>query len=375
MKSLILTIAKRLGLFAVASWMTRGQVRILAYHGVWYRDGHFGNHLFMSPEKFRARLAWLGRSKYNVVPLGRALDGVRSGANPPYATVITIDDGWYGTYRYMVPALEAAAMPATVYVYTGAVESQAPLPNILIPALIHLSDRPVLRLAGQGRAAPETIEVGDDVAKQRAADRLLDELESLNDAGTAALCHDIASGLGFDYDEIVRSRQFGMMTYEEVADAARRGIDIQLHTHSHSLYPEAPEKIADEIRVNREKLAPHVTSSLDHFCYPSGVNCPAMHPYLERAGVRSATLIDTGLVSASSHRFALKRILDGQDIDQLEFEAEMSGFLEILRTAKRALTPGREAPSPAADGVDDAERVGGRGIAAPGHVTVGADKN
>ena len=149
----------------------------------------------------------------------------------------------------------------------------------------------------------------------------------------------MAESLGFDYDEIVQSRQFGFMTYDEIADANRRGIDIQLHTHTHDLNPNHPEAVSDEIRINRDKLAPHVTSSLEHFCYPSGVNCPEMHAYLEDNGVKSATLIDTGLVSPKSHRFELKRILDGEEIDLLEFEAEMSGFLEILRSVKRTLSP------------------------------------
>ncbi len=76
MKSLILNVAKRFGLFAVAGWITQNQVRILGYHGIWFRDGHFGNHLFMSPEKFQARLSWLENSKYRIVSLDQALDGL-----------------------------------------------------------------------------------------------------------------------------------------------------------------------------------------------------------------------------------------------------------------------------------------------------------
>lgn len=363
MKSFILSAARQLGLFEAASWLTRDQVRILAYHGIWFRDGHFGNHLFMSPEKFRARISWLKHSKYEVVPLGEALDGLETGKTVPYATVITIDDGWYGTYKYMVPPLEDVSLAATIYVYSGAVDSQAALPNILIPALVHLSDRPVLHFTPPGTAAPAKLDMGSNETKLNATSQLLNMLEQLDEDEAADLCREVAGGLGFDYDEIMRSRQFGMMTYDEIADSNKRGIDIQLHTHSHDLFPEAPEKIVDEIKINREKLAPHVTSSLDHFCYPSGVNCPAMHPFLDANGVKSATLIDTGLVSAKSHRFELKRILDGEDIDLLEFEAEMSGFLEILRTVKRALGSLRDRQplddvgmvrSPAANSVDHA---------------------
>jgi len=52
LKSVILNVAKQLGLFAVASSITRAEIRIIAYHGIWFRDGHFGNHLFRSPENF-----------------------------------------------------------------------------------------------------------------------------------------------------------------------------------------------------------------------------------------------------------------------------------------------------------------------------------
>ena len=62
-----------------------------------------------------------------------------------------------------------------------------------------------------------------------------------------------------------------------------------------------------------------------------------MHDYLDQNGVKSATLIDTGLVTPKTHRFELRRILDVEEIDQLEFEAKMSGFLEIVRTIKPAL--------------------------------------
>jgi peptidoglycan/xylan/chitin deacetylase (PgdA/CDA1 family) len=317
----------------------------------------------MSPEKFQSRISWLKNSKYQVIPLDQAIEALESPNNVPYATVITIDDGWYGTYKFMVPPLEKEAMPATIYVYTGAVDSQAALPNILLPALVHLSDRSELRIAEPGAASPRPLDIGSSEAKQRATTELLDMLENLDEDQIVRLCREVAGGLGFDYDEILQSRQFGMMTYDEIVEANNRGIDIQLHTHSHCLDPDAPEKIVNEITINRQKLTPHVASPLVHFCYPSGVNCPAMHPYLDESGIKSATLIDSGLVSSKSHRFELKRIMDGEEIDLLEFEAEMSGFLEILRSVKRVLSrhlvrrhrsDGTIAPSPATNGINHA---------------------
>jgi peptidoglycan/xylan/chitin deacetylase (PgdA/CDA1 family) len=291
----------------------------------------------MSPDKFQSRMAWLKQSKYQVVPLEQALEGLKTRKTDPYTTVITIDDGWYGTYKYMVPPIENESLSATIYVYTEAVDAQGALCKILVPALIQLSDKPMVRFTKPGASEPDEFDISSDGGKQRAVSAFLDILPELSPEQATGLGREVTVNLGLDYDEIVQSRQFGFMTYDEISDASKRGIDIQLHTHTHDLDAEKPAQIADEIRINRAKLAPHVQSSLEHFCYPSGVNCPAMHGYLEENGVKSATLIDTGLVSPKSHRYELKRILDGEEIDQLEFEAEMSGFLEILRTVKRTV--------------------------------------
>ena len=55
-KAALLRAGGALGLFALAGRVTRGDLRILAYHGLWTTPGHqFGNRLFMSPEQGRGR--------------------------------------------------------------------------------------------------------------------------------------------------------------------------------------------------------------------------------------------------------------------------------------------------------------------------------
>lgn len=333
MKFAVLRIAKALGLFTLASWMTRHKLRILGYHGIWFLDGHYGNYLFMAPDTFQERMTWLKNSKYHVTSLDTAVAELNSGKFTPYSTVITIDDGWYGTYRYMLPALEQNSLPATLYVYTRPVDTQKILPNILIPALISLSREQRLNLHHPVDGSDLALDISASGAKQQAISKLLDiwGWGKLDTDQTENLCREVTEKLGFDYDGIVASRQFSFMSYAEITDANGRGLDIQLHTDSHNLSVEAPEAIVPDIRINREKLAPHVNSTLVHFCYPSGVNSSAMHGYLTESNVQSATLVDIGLVAPDTNPHALTRILDGQDVSQLEFEGEMSGFMELLR--------------------------------------------
>ncbi len=334
MKNIILVLAKYSGLFWLSGLLTRNELRILAYHGTWFLDGHYGNHLFMSPEKFGARMAWLAGSKYRVIPLEEGVAGLGNGGFPPNAVVITIDDGWYGTYQHMVPSLAENGLPATLYAYTGAIESQRPLYHILVPALITLSSAKHLDLELEG---PRQFDLTDPADKTEAVEQISTALSQATDEDARTLCRTLAQKLGFDGDTILGSRQFSFMTFEELAATEQDGLDIQLHTHTHHLDVRTPETIAGEVTTNREKLAPYVHSSLQHFCYPSGVHSEAMYGYLQENGVRSATLVDTGLVRPESPRFALKRLLDGEQVSQLEFEAELSGFLELLRRAKSRL--------------------------------------
>lgn len=70
-KERLLAVAGHAGAFAAARAVTRRSLRILAYHGIWITPGHqFGNRLFMSPEQFEARMTWLARSRFPVLPLG-----------------------------------------------------------------------------------------------------------------------------------------------------------------------------------------------------------------------------------------------------------------------------------------------------------------
>jgi peptidoglycan/xylan/chitin deacetylase (PgdA/CDA1 family) len=333
LKLAVLRIAKALGLFTLASWMTRHRLRILGYHGIWFLDGHYGNYLFMAPATFHERMTWLKNSKYHVTSLDAAVAELNNGRFTPYSTVITIDDGWYGTYRYMLPTLEQNSLPATLYIYTRPVDTQKILPNILIPALISLSSGQHLTIRHPADNTDIDFDIGTPGAKQQAVSKLLDiwGWGKLDADKTENLCRELTEKLGFDYEGIVASRQFSFMSYDEIADANGRGLDIQLHTDSHHVDVNTPQAIVPDIKINREKLAPHVSSTLTHFCYPSGVNSSAMHSYLTESSVQSATLVDIGLVAPESNPHALKRILDGQEISQLEFEGEMSGFMELIR--------------------------------------------
>ncbi len=329
---MFLSISKALGLFHLTRTVTRGQLRILCYHGFAMQDEFaFKPLLFMRPETFSTRMEYLRQSGYPVLGLGEALALMDTGSLPAGATVITIDDGFYDFYSVALDILKRFGFKATVYVTSYYMQNQVPVFRLAVQYLFWKSTVKQMDLSDLGIAFNASWAELDDSGKTNLVQRVYLHGETLaNEADRDNLIRILAQRLSVDYSALEKSRLMNLMNPEEVRKIAESGIDVQLHTHRHRL-PVDKSGTIREVEENRRALAPLTTGTLNHFCYPSGIWQPEHGPWLTAAGVQSATTCDTGFNTPRTPKLALKRFLDGENITQLEFEAEMSGFLEILR--------------------------------------------
>lgn len=340
---LVLTLLKATGLFSLIRWMTRRKLRILCYHGLWYGgQPQYGDCLYMDPKRFEERMRWLAGSGYPILPLDEAIRRLGDGSLPDNAVVITIDDGWYSTYRGMVPVLKELSLPATLYVTTYYVTRGGPVLNVLLDYMVTQAAPATLRYETllPGQIAP-TFAPDSQQGRAFVAEKLAAETDSLPDL-QARLDHvrTIAGKLDVDLDAILRARLFDLMTEEEVRAARAAGIDIQLHTHTHRMHQLQPERVAAEIKENRAQLARILEcdpEELRHFCFPSGVYSEAVFDALRSSGVESATTTESGLVGAGDERMRLSRILDCQSMTKIELDARLSGAWDLLSTIRGRL--------------------------------------
>src|SRR3546814_5638525 len=101
-------------------------------HGAALRDEHhFRPGLFMGKETFAARMALLARQGYPVIALDIAVAALPTGQWPRGATIVTIDDGWFGTYRQMAPVLRAHGFPALLYIASRSEEHTSELQSLM----------------------------------------------------------------------------------------------------------------------------------------------------------------------------------------------------------------------------------------------------
>jgi peptidoglycan/xylan/chitin deacetylase (PgdA/CDA1 family) len=256
----------------------------------------------------------LKRSGLPVLPLGEAVARLGDGSLPDAAVAITIDDGWVSTLTHMLPVLEAEGLPATLYATTWYAGRDLPVVNVAVD---------YLRQAG-GRLDidPEAKSAGIEAlpVEQR--------LEALRRFGVE---------LGVDEAWLER-RQFNIMSAAEFAEAERRGLDVQLHTHRHIEIDRQVDALPAELAENRAFLRAALGErEFVHFCHPSGTNHPRARALLAANGIRSATLVTEGLNAPGADPLALRRFLDGRRVSDAEFDAYLSGLLHWAEPVRRLL--------------------------------------
>jgi peptidoglycan/xylan/chitin deacetylase (PgdA/CDA1 family) len=333
---LVLYLMKFLGLFRLARRVTGHGLRIICYHGFAVAEEYkYRSTLFIRDDFFRKRVEYLRRERYPILPLRDALDALAAGRLPPCATVITMDDGWRGVYTVGLPIIRELKIPVTVYVTTYYVENRMPVYTVTVsylfwratPQLIHLP-----RGIGTFDLECEAAEAEEATQNFGAALPPGDRLEFLKE---------LASALGVSFYEIERQHLFEVMDEQQLRSLAAAGVDIQLHSHRHQWPLYDREMVKSEIAENRRFLQRAVSRPLEHFCYPSGVYGLHQAEWLAELGVKSATTIDPGLNYSHTSRFALRRLVDGGPVSEIEFAAEMTGFMELVRLLRRRLRAGR----------------------------------
>src|SRR5712692_2391005 len=309
----------------------RQRLLILAYHGVSTDDQHLWNgSMYMAPEMFRARLETIAKSGCAVLPLAEAITRLYANDLPDRSVAITFDDGNFDFKESAFPLLKEFGFPATLYLTTFYSHYNKPIFGIFCEYLLWKGRNETLDLKTiTGRdakielsSAAERAAAFDEIERHVRAQRLSAEEKT-------ALAEMLARQLKLDYDALIEKRVMHLLAPEEVMRLAAAGADIQLHTHRHRA-PLDRELFLREIEDNRQRIQAMTGLRPAHFCYPSGVYDHRFLPWLQEAGIVSATTCETGFASRSSNQLLLPRFLDSAALSSIEFEGWLTGVSAAL---------------------------------------------
>ncbi len=331
-------------LVANSNWRQQ-RLLILCYHGTSLEDEHrWRPSLYIHPQRLEARLELLKKGRYSVLPLAEALRRLHAGTLPPRSVALTFDDGTYDFFKQAYPLLQAYGFPVTVYQTTYYVSLQRPVFHLICSYMLWKRRNEVIADAPQ-LGIHKPMDLRTEIGRRAVVLDLIAFSEQGNKTGLEKdeIAGRLALLLRIDYDQLKAKRILHMMSSAEVQEIARRGVDVQLHTHRHRT-PEDEILFRKEIDDNRDSLRALAANDPVHFCYPSGVYRPSFLPWLSEERVVSATTCDSGFATRKTPTLLLPRYIDNQNRTELEFESWLTGVGDILairRAATQRYIPGR----------------------------------
>ena len=270
------------------------------------------------------RMKYLQDKNYNVISLDDFYKFKEEQNFPDDTVVITIDDGFYSTLKIANKVLANYNFPSTLYLTSYYCNKNCPIFMLAVQYMFYKSANNT-SLDGLGISDISGVTNSDNLEKIiDYGSKLKTEQERID------LLKSLAEVIGIDYDELNRDRLLNLITYDEISELLSKSMDIQLHTHRHT-FPENADDAIEEIEKNRIKIDPYLPKTQTHFCYPSGVWSKNHWPVFDKMGVHTATTCEPKLIYYDTPNYSLDRILDGSNLSQIEYEAEVSAFVEVIR--------------------------------------------
>ena len=312
---------------------------ILCYHGISLEDEHLWRPtLYVSADMLENRLRAIKAMECSVLPLGEALNLLRTGDLPPRSVVITFDDGTYDFYKQAWPRLQRYNFPATVYQTTYYSDREMPIFNLICSYMLwKRRETPLEPVREFGIHEPRDLSTEEGRIQVVTGLVALSERDRLSGQQKNELARRLADALGIDFSSLSSKRVLHLMNAREVAEVGRVSVDVQLHGHRHRT-PRDEMSFRQEIRENRERIQALTGRDANHFCYPSGAYRQEFVGWLQKEHVVSATTCDPGLVQINDELFRLPRFLDTSLRTQVEFDSWLSGAAALM-AMRRSVSP------------------------------------
>ena len=334
-KILVYALAKYAGFFHLCKFSMKNKARILCYHGLELADEcDYLPHSFIKADVFRKRLQLIRNHKFNVITLQELYSHYINNTIPKNCVVITFDDGFYSIFRRAVPVLSEFNYKSTLYLTSYYFDSSSPIYTLTLQYLFwkaiyspdHYLDEILERFPDCQIDTNNIVESLCDIGQSQESNRQRDKILLA-----------VADILSVDVENIIKDRLFGLITASEADQCINQGMNIELHTHRHN-FPIEPSEAKYEIKKNRLKVEPITNTKMEHFCYPRGVWNAAHWETLSGLGIKTATTCENGLIDEKTPPFAWNRLLDSSKLSQIEFEADLMGFKELVRSIKKIIT-------------------------------------
>jgi peptidoglycan/xylan/chitin deacetylase (PgdA/CDA1 family) len=239
--------------------------------------------------------------QFEVVSLGSVLQPAADGFTPQAGEkprcVITFDDGWADNYENALAVLQRFRFPATIFLATAMMDSASAfwVERVRASAADPARWREVQRRA-QNRIGKREVEIS-----------LRDVTEYLKCMSSEQRAQLIEDWIGELPDAGSSDR---MLTWYQVREMARAGVDFGSHTRTHPLLPyESANQAAAELGESKQDLQKHAPGGAGGFAYPNGAWNQWVRSEVQNAGYACAVTTQPGWLRLGSDLYSIPRVL------------------------------------------------------------------
>ena len=277
-------------------------VRILYYHRV---NDEADPFFPSSPvQQFEREIRYVAQN-YRVVSLGEAVGRLAAGGPAEPVVALTFDDGYEDNCSVAFPILEKYGLTATIFLTTGALDSQKPLwfERLCLAIKKTTHDSVDLELD-----VPRRFYFRNEAERLNANSQIYWFLRNLPDCERQERLAEILRVLG--------ARDGGehdgkMLTWDQVRFLKSKGIDFGGHTVNHPFLSRlTPEQAAWEVSECKRRIESELQERVEHFAYPSGREIDfseASKQAVQNAGYEAAVSTLWGVNHPATDRMELRR--------------------------------------------------------------------
>lgn len=285
-------------------------------------------------EKLERMLAWLAR-RYEVTSVGDGVSKIGSDGRKSLVA-LSMDDGYKDNRTHLLPLLARLRVPATVYLEGRPLEERR----------VNWSHKFFWILDRLG--AKELVKSFSARCEDKST---VVALEALQADGRATAYH-LKRVLKYDSPPAARNRAIDAifaalggdeqelcdelyMTWEDVGELARGGIELGGHTKSHEILSRLDAANAEqEVREGREAIARRLDVESRSFAYPFGRRWDydaKSKEAVRKSGFASAATTHAGTNRKGVDAYELKRLMIDEDAELHLVAAEACGGFDLLR--------------------------------------------
>lgn len=320
-------MVNNLGLLDAYAFLKRrrigSQVAIILYHRVSTVKDDWSLET-LSPQSFERQIKYF-RENYEMLSLEELAPYVHERKSlPKKAVVITFDDGYRDNYLYAFPILRKYRAPATIFLATGHIGT----------AKLFWWDK--VRYAVQ-HTTPERLELGKfgSYSLESALDRrhagfaITEKLMNLPDERKNSLIEKLINVAGVDIPD--RLGRELILSWNEVVQMSRDGIDLGAHSVTHPILTNIPlERARWEIVQSKNDIETRLGKPVSFFSYPNSIFNPEIVKLVEQSGFAGGITDNPVWITHRDNPYKLGRIGAAEDFNI--FKVMFCGFWGDLQS-------------------------------------------